>query len=95
MTPDAFEDNRAVAVLNFSACNMNAGVTVQALTGSKGDGLRQMLSTLDRGKIGIAAMGGSCAQGAYEKALTRQRAQAIRQGPRAFSRSRSRWPTCA
>ena len=40
MTPDAFEDNRAGAVLNFSACNMNAGVTVQALTGSKGDGLR-------------------------------------------------------
>jgi len=28
-----------------------------------------MLSTLDRGKIGIAAMGVGCAQGAYEKAL--------------------------
>jgi alkylation response protein AidB-like acyl-CoA dehydrogenase len=28
-----------------------------------------MLATLDRGKIGIAAMGVGCAQGAYEKAL--------------------------
>lgn len=39
------------------------------LLGRQGDGARQMLSTLDRGKIGIAAMGVGCAQGAYEKAL--------------------------
>lgn len=40
-----------------------------ALLGKQGDGSRQMLATLDRGKIGIAAMGVGCAQGAYEKAL--------------------------
>ena len=39
------------------------------LLGKQGDGSKQMLSTLDRGKIGIAAMGLGCAQGAYEKAL--------------------------
>lgn len=38
--------------------------------GKQGDGSKQMLSTLDRGKIGIAAMGVGCAQGAYEKALS-------------------------
>jgi len=40
------------------------------MLGKQGDGSKQMLSTLDRGKIGIAAMGIGCAQGAYEKALT-------------------------
>lgn len=40
-----------------------------ALLGKQGDGSKQMLSTLDRGKIGIAAMGVGCAQGAYEKAM--------------------------
>lgn len=39
------------------------------LLGKQGDGSKQMLQTLDRGKIGIAAMGVGCAQGAYEKAL--------------------------
>lgn len=39
------------------------------LLGGQGDGSKQMLATLDRGKIGIAAMGVGCAQGAYEKAL--------------------------
>lgn len=39
------------------------------LLGKQGDGSRQMLATLDRGKLGIAAMGVGCAQGAYEKAL--------------------------
>ncbi len=39
------------------------------LLGKQGDGSKQMLSTLDRGKIGIGAMGIGCAQGAYEKAL--------------------------
>jgi len=39
------------------------------LLGKQGDGSKQMLATLDRGKIGIAAMGIGCAQGAYEKAL--------------------------
>lgn len=53
-----------------------------AMLGKQGDGSKQMLSTLDRGKIGIAAMGVGCAQGAYEKALAyakdrRQFGQAI------------------
>lgn len=39
------------------------------LLGKQGDGSKQMLATLDRGKLGIAAMGVGCAQGAYEKAL--------------------------
>ena len=39
------------------------------ILGKQGDGSKQMLATLDRGKIGIAAMGVGCAQGAYEKAL--------------------------
>lgn len=39
------------------------------MLGKQGDGSKQMLQTLDRGKIGIAAMGIGCAQGAYEKAL--------------------------
>jgi len=39
------------------------------LLGKQGDGSKQMLATLDRGKIGIAAMGVGCAQGAYEKGL--------------------------
>ncbi len=40
-----------------------------ALLGSRGDGFRQMLSTLDRGRLSIAAMGVGGAQGAYELAL--------------------------
>ncbi|MBN8530446.1 MAG: acyl-CoA dehydrogenase family protein [Alphaproteobacteria bacterium] len=56
----------------------------EALLGKQGDGSKQMLATLDRGKIGIAAMGVGCAQGAYELALAyakerRQFGQAISQ----------------
>ncbi|TNE51353.1 MAG: acyl-CoA dehydrogenase [Deltaproteobacteria bacterium] len=40
-----------------------------ALLGNRGDGFRQMLSTLDRGRLSIAAMGVGGAQGAYELAL--------------------------
>ena len=39
------------------------------LLGNQGDGSKQMLATLDRGKIGIAAMGVGCAQGAFDAAL--------------------------
>src|SRR3970040_598927 len=39
------------------------------MLGARGDGPRQMLSTLDRGQLGVAAMGLGCAHGAYEKAL--------------------------
>ena len=40
-----------------------------ALLGRKGDGFRQMLSTLDGGRLSIAAMGLGGAQGAFELAL--------------------------
>jgi short-chain 2-methylacyl-CoA dehydrogenase len=40
-----------------------------ALLGNPGDGFKQMLATLDGGRLSIAAMGLGCAQGAYEAAL--------------------------
>ena len=61
------------------------------LLGKQGDGSKQMLATLDRGKIGIAAMGVGCAQGAYEKALAY--ANERRQSP-GFNRSGLRSPIC-
>jgi short-chain 2-methylacyl-CoA dehydrogenase len=39
------------------------------ILGERGDGFRNMLRTLDSGRIGIAAMGLGGAQGAYEQAL--------------------------
>lgn len=39
------------------------------MLGARGEGSKQMLQTLDRGKIGIAAMGVGAAQGAFEAAL--------------------------
>ncbi len=39
------------------------------LLGKKGEGFKQMLSTLDRGRLAIAAMGLGGAQGAFELAL--------------------------
>jgi len=39
------------------------------ILGKKGDGLKQMLDTLDSGRLAIAAMGLGGAQGAYEAAL--------------------------
>jgi short-chain 2-methylacyl-CoA dehydrogenase len=47
----------------------NVFVRDENMLGKRGDGSKQMLQTLDRGKIGIAAMGVGCAQGAFEKAL--------------------------
>jgi short/branched chain acyl-CoA dehydrogenase len=41
-----------------------------ALLGTRGEGFRQMMETLDGGRLSIAAMGLGGAQGAYEKALT-------------------------
>lgn len=38
--------------------------------GQRGAGFRQMLATLDGGRLSIAAMGLGCAQGAFEAALT-------------------------
>lgn len=55
----------------------NVEVPEENLLGKRGDGFRQMLSTLDSGRLGIAAMGLGGAQGAYELALkyTRERKQ--------------------
>lgn len=39
------------------------------ILGKQGEGFHQMLDTLDRGRLSIAAMGLGCAQGAYELAL--------------------------
>jgi len=44
-------------------------VSDDTMLGKQGDGFRQMLSTLDGGRLSIAAMGLGCAQGAYEAAL--------------------------
>ena len=44
-------------------------VPKENILGSKGDGLHQMLKTLDGGRLSIAAMGLGGAQGAYETAL--------------------------
>lgn len=41
-----------------------------AILGKRGTGSRQMLKTLDSGRLSIAAMGLGCAQGAYEAALS-------------------------
>jgi alkylation response protein AidB-like acyl-CoA dehydrogenase len=49
----------------------------ESLLGERGQGFRQMLETLDSGRLSIAAMGVGGAQGAYEAALAyaRQRIQ--------------------
>jgi short/branched chain acyl-CoA dehydrogenase len=44
-------------------------VPADAILGNPGDGFKQMLETLDGGRLSIAAMGLGCAQGAYEAAL--------------------------
>ena len=44
-------------------------VPASAMLGKRGAGSRQMLKTLDAGRLSIAAMGLGCAQGAYEAAL--------------------------
>jgi len=44
-------------------------VPQENILGNQGEGFRQMLTTLDRGRLSIAAMGLGCAQGAFELAL--------------------------
>lgn len=51
--------------LYFEDCK----VPESSMLGKQGDGFKQMLSTLDRGRLAIAAMGLGGAQGAYELAL--------------------------
>ena len=53
------------AELSFDDCTVEA----DALLGEQGAGSRQMLETLDAGRLGIAAMGLGAAQGAFELAL--------------------------
>ena len=45
-------------------------VPASAMLGKRGTGSKQMLKTLDSGRLSIAAMGLGCAQGAYEAALS-------------------------
>jgi alkylation response protein AidB-like acyl-CoA dehydrogenase len=47
----------------------NCCVSSDTVLGKPGDGFKQMLATLDGGRLSIAAMGLGCAQGAYEAAL--------------------------
>ncbi len=47
----------------------NCRVSKDAILGNPGDGFKQMLATLDGGRLSIGAMGLGCAQGAYEAAL--------------------------
>jgi short/branched chain acyl-CoA dehydrogenase len=47
----------------------NVKVPEKNLMGKRGEGFKQMLSTLDRGRLAIAAMGLGGAQGAFELAL--------------------------
>ncbi|MHA2225405.1 MAG: acyl-CoA dehydrogenase family protein [Candidatus Hodarchaeales archaeon] len=44
-------------------------VPESSMLGSPGEGFHQMLDTLDKGRLSIAAMGLGCAQGAFELAL--------------------------
>ena len=53
------------AELYFEDCR----VPDSSMLGKRGDGFKQMLSTLDKGRLAIAAMGLGGAQGAYELAL--------------------------
>jgi alkylation response protein AidB-like acyl-CoA dehydrogenase len=47
----------------------NCRVPNDTVLGNPGDGFKQMLATLDGGRLSIGAMGIGCAQGAYEAAL--------------------------
>ncbi len=51
--------------LRFSDCRVPA----ENLLGQRGAGLRQFLTVLDGGRIGVAAMGVGLAQGAFDQAL--------------------------
>ncbi len=47
----------------------NCRVPSDNMLGKQGEGFHQMLDTLDKGRLSIAAMGLGCAQGAYDLAL--------------------------
>jgi len=52
--------------LHFNNCR----VPHENILGSKGQGSRIIMSTLDSGRLSIGAMGLGCAQGAYDMALS-------------------------
>jgi alkylation response protein AidB-like acyl-CoA dehydrogenase len=52
--------------LTFSGCR----VPEDHLLGPRGNGFKQFLEILDGGRVGVAALGLGCAQGAYEMALS-------------------------
>ena len=47
----------------------NVQIHESKILGNEGEGFHQMLDTLDKGRLSIAAMGLGCAQGAYELGL--------------------------
>ena len=51
--------------LYFTDCRVSSNM----ILGKKGDGFKQMLSTLDKGRLSIAAMGLGLAQGAFDYAV--------------------------
>ena len=53
------------AELYFDDCR----IPKENMLGKQGDGFKQMLGTLDKGRLSIAAMGLGCAQGAFNLAL--------------------------
>jgi len=55
--------------LHFAGCRVSAA----NLLGAEGAGIRQVLQTLDGGRISVSAMGVGLAQGAYELALAYSR----------------------
>jgi short-chain 2-methylacyl-CoA dehydrogenase len=57
--------------LTFAGCR----VPEDHLLGPRGNGFKQFLEILDGGRIGVAALGLGCAQGAYEMALTYARSR--------------------
>jgi short/branched chain acyl-CoA dehydrogenase len=69
--------------LTFTECR----VPEENLLGSRGEGLRQFLTVLDIGRIGVAAMGVGLAQGALDQAL------AYAKQRRAFGRPISKFQT--
>jgi len=56
----------ATAELYFDDCRVPA----TSMLGKRGEGMRQMMSTLDRGRLSIAAMALGGAQGAFDLAMT-------------------------
>lgn len=74
----------------------NVTVSEENILGQRGDGFRQMMQTLDSGRLSIAAMGLGGAQGAFEEALrySRER-QAFGQSVASFQVNAFKLADCA